>query len=237
MAARRGKVSLILPIYNEASNLSNNFGAIYRTMEKIGRFEIIIAEDGSTDGSKEIAARLSRSSKNVKLLSFSGRSGRGAALKRAIGIASGSVIGYIDIDLAVPLRYVKEAVDMANRGCDVVAGSRYEGTRVRRSASRLVASKAYNLIVSAVTGSAIDDHQCGFKFWRKGFIKKEATEAVDNHWFFDTEVLLDAQRRKMKVCTLPVSWMEHKESKVKADDPLYFIGAVIRYRANKGSVR
>ncbi len=237
MAAGRTSVSLILPIYNEAANLRRNFDEIYREMVRIGDFEIIIAEDGSTDGSKDIAKELAASKRNVKLLSFRDRSGRGAALKRAIRVANGDVIGYIDIDLAVPLRYVKDAVRMINHGCDIVAGSRYRGTRIRRSTIRLIASKSYNIFVNIVTGSRLDDHQCGFKFWKKGFIKKEAKAARDNHWFFDTEVLLDAQRQGLRVCAIPVQWQEHRESKVKADDPAYFIRAVIRYRMSKGRVQ
>lgn len=232
----RTMISLILPIYNEVGNLRRNFGKIYSTMKQVGRFEIIIAEDGSADGSKELARQLSASRRNVKLISFEGRSGRGAALKRAIKVAKGDVIGYIDVDLAVPLRYVKMAIGKIEGGCDIVVGSRYEGTRIRRSTTRLIASRAYNLIVNIVAGSRLDDHQCGFKFWRSGFIKNEAKDVRDNHWFFDTEVLLDAQRRNMRVCTLPVSWEEHKESKVKADDPLYFIGAVIGYTMRKGRI-
>ena len=234
--SKKARTSLILPIYNEAGNLKRNFNYIYKTLKDLGRFEIIIAEDGSTDGSKELARQFARERRNVRLLSFKERSGRGAALKRAISIAKGDVIGYIDIDLAVPLRYVKTALEMMNNGCDIVVGSRYEGTKIRRSVTRLLASKAYNLIVNIVAGSRLDDHQCGFKFWKSSFIKKEVQEAKDNHWFFDTEVLLDAQRRGLRVCTLPVSWQEHKESKVKADDPIYFVGAVIRYAANKGRV-
>ncbi len=236
MVAARATVSLILPIYNEAANLRRNFDDIYRAMRNLGGFEIIITEDGSTDGSKDIAKELASGKRNVKLLSFRERSGRGAALKRAIRVAKGDVIGYMDIDLAVPLRYVKDAISMIDHGCEVVAGSRYRGTRIERSASRLIASKAYNLIVNIVTGSRLDDHQCGFKFWKRGFIKKEASAARDNHWFFDTEVLLDAQRQGLRVCSIPVSWQEHRESKVKADDPVYFIAAVIRYRMSKGRV-
>jgi glycosyltransferase involved in cell wall biosynthesis len=229
-------VSLILPVYNEAGNLKRNFPSIYRAMSRIGKFEIIIAEDGSTDGSKEIARSLSIKNKNVKLISFKGRSGRGAALKRAIQAARGRVIGYIDIDLAVPLRYVAQAIAMINGGCDLVSGSRYGGARARRSMARLVASRAYNIIVNVTTGSRLDDHQCGFKFWKSSFIKPEARRAEDNRWFFDTEVLLDAQRHRVKLCTLPVSWLERMESKVKADDLLYFIGAVIKYMMHKGRV-
>ena len=234
-AGRRPSVSLILPTYNEASNLRCNFQNIYKIMKQFGDFEIIIAEDGSTDGSKEIARRLSLKS-NVHLLSLDVRSGKGAALKRGISAAKGDIIGYLDIDFAVPLRYVKTAVGMVEGGCDAVIGSRYSGTKVRRSMARLIASKAYNLGVKMITGSKFDDHQCGFKFWRSNLIKREAKAAEDNRWFFDAEVLLEAQRHNARICVLPVQWEEHKESKVRMYDPIYFISAMIRYRVNKGRV-
>ena len=104
------KLSLILPIYNDRSILEMNFERIYKTMKHDFRrqFEIVLAEDGSDDGSEEIVKKLSKL-KLVRVTSAANRRGRGGAIKDAIKISRGQVVGYVDIDLATPLRYIKKA--------------------------------------------------------------------------------------------------------------------------------
>lgn len=228
------KVSVILPVYNEERNLALNFTKIYRAAAALHDFEIIIVDNGSTDNTGKIATRFAKM-KHVKAIKLPLK-GRGRALKSGIRAADGGVIGYMDIDLAVPLRYLDVAVEKMHEGNDVVIGSRYMNTDVRRDFVRLVASRAYNWMLNLITGSRLNDHQCGFKFWSRSFIKGEATKAWDNYWFFDTETLLDAQKLRLRICQLPVFWREHKESKVKASDPAYFIRAMLRYVATSGRV-
>ena len=226
------KTTIILPVYNERENLEKNFAKVYRFMKRAGDFEIIIAEDGSTDGSSEIARRFAKL-ESVRLISSRRRLGRGGALKRAIRIASGGIIGYIDVDLATPLRFIPDAVEKARGGCDVVFGSRYdEGSYAKRTLSRFAGSKAYNFLLWAFFGSRIRDHQCGFKFWRREYIKQAVRQVEDNHWFFDSEMLIRAKKAGAKVCALPVEWHENRKTKVRLTDVLYFIRKILRLKAS-----
>ena len=225
------KVSVIIPVYNEAQNLQRNFPKIYSYLKKLGQFEIIIAEDGSTDGTREIARKFSKQ-KNVKLLSSPEKLGRGRALKRAIAAASGDVIGYIDADLSVPLPYIKDAVEKVREGNTLVVGSRYEPqSRVSRDFSREFQSKTFNTMLHIAFGTRIKDHQCGFKFWDGRFAKKEAKLVRDDHWFFDSEAIIRAERMGESVYPLPVAWKEHRNTKVKRSDIFYFIGAIAKLRS------
>lgn len=225
------RLSLILPVYNERDRLSKNFKSIYDEAKRLGTFEIIIAEDGSTDGSKELANRLSKRD-GVKVLSVKGRTGRGGAIKRAVKIAHGNVIGYIDIDLAVPLRYMKDAIKLVEDGHPVVTGSRYEkGSDTTRSIYRHIASKSYNLLLKVLLSSKVKDHQCGFKFWSGKYIKKAIKDIKDNHWFFDSEMLVRAERTGITPYELPVEWHEGRETKVRLKDNIYFVKQILRLRS------
>lgn len=228
------KISIILPVYNESARLERSFKQVYRAASSLDDFEIIIANNGSIDDTEKIGRRLSKLPR-VRLISIPEK-GRGRVLKLAVNTSRGAVIGYMDIDLAVPLRYLPIAVEKVLQGNDVVIGSRYEGTRMKRTFVRLIASVAYNLMVKLIAGSRINDHQCGFKFWSRNFIKWEVKKVKDNHWFFDTETLLDAQRAHKKIYQLPVFWAEGKSSKVKFSDVGYMARALSGYVWTKGRV-
>ena len=226
------KVSIIMPVYNEVENLRSNFPKVYSHMKRLGPFEIIIAEDGSKDGTKELAMKFSRQYRNVKLLSSQYRLGRGQALKRAIVAATGDVIGYIDADLSVPLKYVDAAVDKIKSGEKLVVGSRYEPrSRTERDPSREFQSKFFNGMLFVTFGSKIKDHQCGFKFWDGKFAKQQAKMIRDDHWFFDSEAIIRAQKMGVTIYPLPVEWKEHRNTKVKRSDIVYFIGAIAKLRS------
>lgn len=225
------RFTLILPIYNECENLKRNFPIIYKEIMKLGNSEIIIAEDGSTDCTKEYVRKFSKLP-NVVPLSSPTRLGRGGALKHAIKIARGNVIAYIDIDLAVPIRYVPKALKLVESGYAVVIGSRYtRGANVERSPKRLLESVVFNLLMRVLLGSKIKDHQCGFKFWDSSFIKKEYKNMLDNHWFFDSEMLVIAQRNDLPIYEMPVEWKEQKNTKVRSSDLAYFIRSMLAMRA------
>jgi glycosyltransferase involved in cell wall biosynthesis len=227
------RLSLILPLYNECSNLRRNFRKIYKAVNDIGDSEIILAEDGSTDCTKEYARKLSRL-KNVRLISSKQRLGRGRALKNAIRIANGRTIGYIDIDLAVPVGYIGIALNSVEQGNKMVVGSRYgEGSKAKRSAKRLIASIGYNSLLRLLLKSGVKDHQCGFKFWNAKFIKSLSGEIKDNHWFFDSESIVRAEWKGVPVLEMPVEWREQKGTKVTNGDVAYFIRSIMRLRAEK----
>ena len=214
-----------------SARIWGNFPKIYRAAKKIGTFEIIIAEDGSTDCSKEVSKGFAMLS-GVKLMSRNVKLGRGTALKNAVRHARGDVIGYMDIDLAVPLTYLPVAVDKVEEGHKFVTGSRYrKGSRMNRSSVRLVSSVGYNLILKILFNSKVNDHQCGFKFWESAFIKKEIKEVKDDHWFFDSEMIIKAQREGTVPYEIPVEWKESKSTKVKASNILYFLKSAIAGKA------
>lgn len=225
------RLSLILPVYNGCEELKKNFMPIYNKVVRHRDAEIIIAEDGSNDCSREVAKDFSRL-KNVKLVTRKNRVGKGGAVRSAIGVAKGDIIGYMDIDLAVPLRYVEIAAKKVEEGHRIVLGSRYaKGALTERSRSRLTESVLFNLLMRIFLGSRISDHQCGFKFWDGRYIKNTIKKVRDNRWFFDSEILVRAQRSGIVPYELPVEWREGDSTKVGRTDFLYFFRAILKLRS------
>ncbi|MCM8808114.1 MAG: glycosyltransferase [Candidatus Omnitrophica bacterium] len=207
--------SLVFPVYNEASRLEQNIKRTIKVLNKLKiKYEIIIAEDGSTDNTYQISLSLAKKYKNLRVLHSSKRLGRGLALKKAFSIAKYGIVGYMDIDLSASLQNLKDLIEYA-RKFDIVTGSRYLKNRgVERKLKRKIISLVYNSIVRIVFNSRIKDHQCGFKAFKKKVITKLNKMAESNHWFWDTEILIFAQRNKYKVKEFPISWRESEETKV-----------------------
>jgi len=226
------KVSIVLPAYNEAGRLEHAVKEVKKWMDKIGyAYEIIIAEDGSTDGTDKIASMLAKKDPKVKHLHSDKRLGRGRALSNAFKVAEGDILVYLDVDLSTDMKHLKELIDsIAIEGYDIATGSRLmKGSEVERPFKRLIASKVYNLLVKILLGSKINDHQCGFKAFRKDVILQIIEHVKDNHWFWDTEVLILAQRMGYKVKEIPVKWRQSEDTKVKfVKDILYMFSQVLR---------
>lgn len=210
------EVSLIFPAYNEAEGLEK---AVYKAMDVLkeisSSYEIIIAEDGSTDGTDRIASKLSREHPHVLHIHSDQRLGRGLALKNATKSSRGQIIAYSDVDLATDMKYLKKLVESLKEGYDIAIGSRMlPESKVSRTFSRKLASKSYNFIVRKILGSKIRDHQCGFKAYKREPLLKILEDTEATHWFWDTEMLVRASLKGYRIKEIPVEWKSGRETKV-----------------------
>jgi glycosyltransferase involved in cell wall biosynthesis len=212
------RVSVVFPAYNEADSLEAAVDEVTQALNGFTRsYEIIIAEDGSTDGTDKLAAALAEKYPFVKHIHGEKRLGRGAALKNAFKQSSGEVLVYMDLDLATDLKHLKALVEaVASEGYDFATGSRMlPESNVKRTGTRNIASKTYNFMVRAVLGSKVKDHQCGFKAFRREPLMQLLDEVEAKHWFWDTEILVRAYRRGYRIKEIPVSWKGGRETKVR----------------------
>jgi glycosyltransferase involved in cell wall biosynthesis len=178
-------------------------------------YEIIIAEDGSSDGTDEVAKRLAEERDEVLHLHADNRLGRGLALKNALAMAKGSKLVYMDADLATDPRSLHDLV-MSLQQADMVIGSRYmQGSRVKRPLIRNLASIAYNLLVRLIFKDGVSDHQCGFKAFRRTFLDGILDSVVSHGWSWDTEIIVRAKRKGYSVLEIPVEHIESDERKSK----------------------
>jgi glycosyltransferase involved in cell wall biosynthesis len=213
-------VTVIIPVFNDLRSLEI---AIPRSIELLSHitngFELIIAEDGSTDGSADLVRQYEQHDTRIHLLHSDERLGRGKALNRAIYEAKGKIVCYYDVDLATDMQHLPELIDSIRDGADIATGSRLmPKSDIVRSNGREIASRSYNFLVRFFLGSRIYDHQCGFKSFSKAHILPILPSIHSNHWFWDTEILVRTQRNGARVREFPVRWRAGKGTTVKIKD-------------------
>jgi uncharacterized protein (TIRG00374 family) len=236
------EVSLVLPAYNEANRIEKAVEIASKQLREItDSFEIIIAEDGSTDGTAEIASELAKRFNHVKLIHSRERLGRGRALTRAFLASQGEILVYFDLDLATDVKHLKELIQAIRDGYDIATGSRLlSQSEVKRPLKREIASKGYNFLVRLMLGSKLKDHQCGFKAFKRECFEKLSGEVKAHHWFWDTECLIRAQRAGFKIKEFPVKWRHGGATKVKMGRDILGMGSevfALWWEFNSGKIK
>ncbi|MCE8426456.1 MAG: glycosyltransferase family 2 protein [Candidatus Methanoperedens sp.] len=220
------EISIVLPAYNEASRIEitvERTAAALRDMT--ASFEIIIAEDGSKDGTDMISSALARKYDFVVHLHSDERQGRGRALNRAFKSARGEILGYIDVDLATNMKHLREMIQYIREDYDFATGSRMlPESNVKRPFKRGVASKGFNFIVRMMLGSKLYDHQCGFKAFKRQSLYALLDKVKDTYWFWDTELFVRAQRAGYRVKEFPVDWKHGGTTKVNMVRDVFEMG-------------
>jgi len=224
------EVTAIIPVFNDRRSLEI---AIPRSVEILSRitegFELIVAEDGSTDGSAAFVRLYELNDSRIRLLHRDERLGRGKALNHAISESRGNIVCYYDVDLATDMSHLPELIRAIREGADIATGSRLmPGSDIVRTGGREIASRTYNFLVRLLLGSRIYDHQCGFKAFNKGQIVRILPTIHSNHWFWDTELLVRAQRNGCIVREFPVRWRAGRGTTVKINDVFEMGSSILR---------
>ncbi|WP_302080952.1 flippase-like domain-containing protein [Salinibaculum rarum] len=226
------EVSVVLPAYNEEATLRET---VTVTLDHLAAFlpadsyEVIVAEDGCEDRTPEIADELAAEFDAVRHIHSEERLGRGGALEYAFREADGETLVYFDTDLATDMRHLEELVEsIRTEGYDVATGSRWlPESAADRPAKRGVPSLAYNGFVRLFLRSGVRDHQCGFKAFDREAQLALADDVEDDHWFWDTEILVKAQREGYRVKEFPVDWTPKGDSKVDIIRDVFGMGSQI----------
>ena len=174
-------------------------------------YRIVIAEDGSTDGSNEIAERLARNNPRIIHVHADRKLGRGLALKNAWKKVNGDIYAFVDCDLATDMKYYPQLIGAIRNGYDLATGSRYmRGAIVQRPALRRLVSKMYNLLIRAVFRTNVHDHQLGFKAFSSRVVGDVLSRCNSADWFWDTEIIVRGMREGYKLAEFPVEWVERR---------------------------
>lgn len=213
------RVDVVIPVLNEAHVLEKSVATV---REFLGQqpgwaWRIVVVDNGSTDGTDQVARRLEQARPGeIQFLQLPQR-GRGRALRHAWTQSDADVMCYTDVDLSTELEALAPLVRAVTaEGFDLGTGSRLlPASRTTRSAKREFISRAYNLIVRAVLWTSFSDAQCGFKVVSRRVVQEIVPEIVDQSWFFDTELLVLAEKRGFRLKDLPVRWIEDDDSRVK----------------------
>ena len=213
----RPDVEIVLPVYNEERTLEVSVFRLHRFLEESFPFSwrIVIADNASTDATLEIARDLADDLHDVTVIHVPER-GRGRALRVAWSASDARVLCYMDVDLSTDLRALLPLVAPLISGhSDVAIGTRLgRGSRVTRSPKRELISRAYNGVLRLALGARFSDAQCGFKAIRAEVAQELVPRVRDEEWFFDTELLVLAQRERLRIHEVPVDWVEDPDSRV-----------------------
>lgn len=224
------EVSAVIPVYNDRKALGKALPESIAVLESLTPgFELIVAEDGSTDGSYEFVREFAEKDPRVRLLHRDERQGRGTALNRAFRESGGSIVCYYDVDLATDMRHLSRLINAIREGYDISTGSRLlPSSDITRSGGREIASRGYNFLVRLILRSRLCDHQCGFKAFNRERLLTLIPLIRDGHWFWDTEVLVRAQRAGYRVFEFPVHWTEGEGTTVRKNDVISMGRAILR---------
>jgi glycosyltransferase involved in cell wall biosynthesis len=212
------QVEIVVPVYDEEASLGLSVRRLHRFLSAEFPFtwRILIADNASTDATPEIAARLASELPSVSWLRLE-RKGRGRALRAAWSASDARVVCYMDVDLSTDLRALLPLVAPLLSGhSDLAIGTRLaHGARVVRGPKRELISRAYNRLLRTALRVRFSDAQCGFKAVRRDVVADLLPTVRDDAWFFDTELLVAAQRRGLRIHEVPVDWVDDPDSRVK----------------------
>ena len=213
----RVDVEVVVPVYNEAPHLAERITELRRFLDESFPFRalVTIVDNASTDDTFIVATELARSLDGVAAMHLP-RKGRGYALRTAWSTSEAPVVAYMDVDLSTSLPALLPLVAPLLSGHrDVAIGSRLaRGAHVVRGPKRELISRAYNLLLKLTLRGRFSDAQCGFKALRRDAAERLLPLVEDNEWFFDTELLVTAERLGMRIGEVPVDWVDDPDSRV-----------------------
>jgi glycosyltransferase involved in cell wall biosynthesis len=210
-------VEVVIPVYNEEHDLVPSVRRLHAYLQDRFPFPatITIVDNASTDATWPIAEYLASELPNVRAIHLDAK-GRGRALRSAWLSSEASIVAYMDVDLSTDLDALLPLVAPLMSGhSDVAIGSRLaRGARVRRGAKRELISRAYNFLLHLGLGTKFTDAQCGFKAITAVAARRLIPAVQDQAWFFDTELLVLAERAGMRIHEVPVDWTDDPDSRV-----------------------
>jgi len=218
MNARATLIDVVVPVHNEEKTLARNVAHLvdYLRAEYPFRFRVVIADNASVDTTPAIAAALAGRYDEVDVLTLAEK-GRGRALRAAWLQSNADVVSYMDVDLSTNLEsFLPLVAPILSGHSELAIGTRLaRQAHVRRRIKREALSRTYNLLVHAGFHAGFSDAQCGFKAVRADVARRLVPLVVDDGWFFDTELLLLAERNGFRIHEVPVDWVEDLDSRVE----------------------
>ena len=210
-------VDIVVPVHNEERDLAPNILRLHTYLRVEFPFpaQITIADNASTDATWARAVALAAELPDVRVVRLE-QKGRGRALHLAWATSEAPVLAYMDVDLSTDLSALLPLIAPLLSGhSDIAIGSRLSrGSRVVRGPKRELISRGYNLLLHTVLTTRFSDAQCGFKAIRADRARELLPHVRDNAWFFDTELLVLAERKGLRIHEVPVDWVDDADSRV-----------------------
>jgi glycosyltransferase involved in cell wall biosynthesis len=216
-------VDVVIPVYNEEKILPQSIGTLVAFLRENVRlpWRVLITDNASIDRTQEVSHGLSAQYPEVDYIRIP-RKGRGGALKQVWLDSPAKYLTYMDVDLSTNLHAFPEMLRKLETGDHIVIGSRLRhDANTTRSFKREVISRTYNLIVKAFFRTRFTDAQCGFKGIRRETADLLLPHVEDIKWFFDTELLVMAEKSGHRIGEVAVEWIEDLDTRVKLVRTIY----------------
>lgn len=215
-------INILFPVYNEELRLEKGIRKTIQFMDGILKddYQLTIVDNASIDETPQIAERLCKEFAQVTLLHLD-KQGVGVAFRSGVAVNKSPIVGYMDVDLSTDLRHLEEVIDLFRTDTHIgmVNGSRLnkKSDMNGRKWYRNLTSNGLTIVLKLAFGLKATDSICGFKFYRKDVVEKLIDEAGEGEagWFYIIELLLRAERGKVKIVELPVHWEDDYNSSVK----------------------
>ena len=210
---------IVIPAYNEEAQVEKSVVKLREFLFenfKEKKWKITVADNASIDKTPEIMKDVATKFAEISYRRIE-QKGRGRALKKAWGESEAKIVAYMDVDLSTQIKHIPELINsLENSDFSIAIGSRLLSTSViKRSLKREIVSRIYNSIIKLMHGTKFSDAQCGFKAVRKDVFEKLRPKIENNEWFFDSEMLILAEKMGYKIYEIPVSWVDDMGSTVK----------------------
>ncbi|QEN16189.1 glycosyltransferase [Mycolicibacterium sp. ELW1] len=210
-------LDIVIPVYNEERDVAACVRRLHQFLldEVPYRARIVVADNASTDGTLSVARELAGELADVEVIHLDAK-GRGGALATAWASSPADVVAYMDVDLSTHLSALMPLVaPLVSGHSDIAIGSRLAASsRVVRGIKREVVSRGYNLLLRGLLGARFSDAQCGFKALRADVARQLLPLVADTGWFFDTELLVLAEKAGLRIHEVPVDWIDDPDSRV-----------------------
>ncbi len=213
------KIDIVFPVLNEEKILKESISMIQTFVKKQKQWNtnLIIVDNGSTDGTQKIASQLEKSYKNIFFISLK-KKGKGHAVSTAWSKSQADVLSYMDIDLSTDLSALKHLITkIYDEKFDIAIGSRLvRGAKVYgRTFTREILSRSYNILTQCCfPGLGIKDLQCGFKAVSPRVAKGLLPHIHDKGLFFDSELLIIARNWKSSIAEIPIKWKDNLDTRI-----------------------
>ena len=229
------RLSVVLACYNEEEILAASFAEIHEVLEELGRpYEILFVDDVSRDRTRDVIRDIvaAHPAAPIRVILHDVNRGRGTTVSDGFRAAQGEIVGYLDVDLEVHARYIPSLVRAIEKGAEVATVRRIYAFQLR-SLDRYFMSRGYSYLVRKMLGTSLHDTETGYKFFRREALMPVLDEIRDPGWFWDTEFMVRAERRGLRVAEVPGAYVRRfdKTSTVRGvrDSARYF-GKLLAFR-------
>lgn len=227
-------LSIVIPAYNEEKRIALNLKKILNFMRtKDYSYEIVVVDDGSKDNTINEVSKIK--SKYVKVLTYSCNKGKGYAVKYGMMKAKGNYVLFSDSDLSTSINQLDNLMNYITEYPVVIASRNLKKSiiPVKQPWYRIIAGKAFPILVRIIMCLNVKDTQCGFKLFRKDVVNSIFSKQVIDRWAFDVEIIYIAKKLGLRIKEVPVIWVNDPNSKVNlVKDSVRMFLELLRIRIN-----